>query len=173
MATKLLVDQMVTKMAEIYGQRLISEELLEIWNEALGNWSDDLLVKAYTSMVENRTQTTLPVPGDLKAALIKEIEDEAKSSWLSAAQAIRSNPGRPLEFEDTLTAEALRQMGGLVYLGGLSEKEFLYRKGEFVETYIQIYKRGKTYSSFLHGRYDCKPTKVLKNEISHNLLLIR
>ena len=156
------VDFCVGALAEAFGQIAISDELLNIWEHALGDMSDEQIFQAYTHLIRTRQDRRFPVPADLIAALYGTYEDAAVLGWNTAFKAILSHPGRDLEFEDPIIAETMRELGGVTFLSGLSHRDLLFQRKPFIGKYKILCKNGnQNFDPVCDGQYNTFPSKPI------------
>ena len=162
------VDFCVGALAEAFGQTQISEELLNVWEHALGDLSDGQIFQAYTHLIRTRQDRRFPVPADLIAALYGTYEDAAVLGWNTAFKSILSHPGRDLEFEDPIIAETMRELGGVTFLSGLSHRDLLFQRKPFIGTYKILCKNGnQNFNPVCDGQYNTfhsKPILIRRND---------
>ena len=99
--------------------------------------------KGYDHLIGTRQDRRFPVPADLIAALHGTYEDAAVLGWNTAFRSILSHPGRHLEFEDPLIAETIRELGGVNFLSGMTQKDIQFQRKPFIGAYMILAKKGK------------------------------
>ncbi len=161
MATEALVESMVLELAEIYGNRSNDLSLqISIWTKALSGVDDNTLSSTYQTLVKTNQKSYMPKPADFYEAMWHGVSEDATLSWNQLFKAIKSNAGRPLEFEDTVLAETVRQLGGVDFLSGLAEKDFGWQRKPFIETYCILAKRGKEYDPVCPAKHVARPVAI-------------
>ena len=149
------------ELAEIYGSKSNDLSLvIAIWKKAMERGDDRTLAVGYQNLIQSKQKSVLPVPADFFEALHAGIVDDALLGWNRLFQAIRSSSGRPLEFEDTVLAETVRQLGGVDFLSTLSEKDFFWQRKPFIETYCILAKRNKEYDPLCPAKHMARPVVI-------------
>ncbi len=151
----------MTQLAEIYGSRSNDHSLIiAIWKKALERVDDRSVAVGFQTLIQTKQKSSMPVPADFFEALNSGITDDALLSWNQLFKAIKSNAGRPFEFEDTVLAETVRQLGGVDFLSTLTEKDFFWQRKPFIETYCILAKRGKEYDPICPAQHMARPVKI-------------
>ena len=166
--TEMSVDYLVAILAEAFGQIQVSELQLNIWNDALRHLSRREIRTGYDHLIRTRQDRRFPVPADLIAALHGTYEDAAVLGWNTAFRSILNHPGRHLEFEDPLIAETIRELGGVNFLSGMTQKDIQFQRKPFISTYMILAKKGKQdYDPVCKGQYRTasnRPIYIGKNQ---------
>ena len=125
--------------------------------------------EGYDHLIRTRQDRRFPVPADLIAALHGTYEDAAVLGWNTAFRSILSHPGRHLEFEDPLIAETIRELGGVNFLSGMTQKDIPVPT-EALHQYLHMIlaKKGKQdYDPVCKGQYQTatnRPVYIGKNQ---------
>ena len=147
---------------EAYGKRRDDGDkfLIGIWQKALGGCSQDDLRIGFQNLISTRVKSGMPVPAEFFEALHKDLYDDALMAWNQLFQVLKSHPGRPVSFSDTVLAESVRRLGGLNFLGSLNASELHFQKKSFTDTYCVLAKQSLEFDTLCHGTYDAKPIEM-------------
>ena len=157
-----MIQEMVINLMEAYGKRRDDGDqfLIGIWQKALGGCSDDDLRIGFQNLISTRVKSGMPVPAEFFEALHKDLYDDALMAWNQLFQVLKSHPGRPVNFSDTVLAESVRRLGGLNFLGSLNANELHFQKRSFTDTYCVLAKQGFEFDMLCQGTYDAKPIEM-------------
>ena len=157
-----MIQEMVINLMEAYGKRRDDGDqfLIGIWQKALGGCSEDDLRIGFQNLISTRVKSGMPVPAEFFEALHKDLYDDALMAWNQLFQVLKSHPGRPVSFSDTVLAESVRRLGGLNFLGSLSASELQFQKKSFTDTYTVLAKQGHDFNELCQGTYDAKPIEM-------------
>ena len=147
---------------EAYGKRRDDGDkfLIEIWQKALDGLSQEDLRIGFKNLISTRVKSGMPVPAEFFEALHKDLYDDALMAWNQLFQVLKSHPGRPVSFSDTILAESVRRLGGLNFLGSLNASELHFQKKSFTDTYCVLAKQSQEFDTLCHGTYDAKPIEM-------------
>ena len=147
---------------EAYGKRREDSDkfLIEIWQKALDGLSQEDLRIGFKNLISTRVKSGMPVPAEFFVALHQDLYDDALMAWNQLFQVLKSHPGRPVNFLDTVLAESVRRLGGLNFLGSLNANELHFQKKSFTDTYCVLAKQGVYSDTLCHGTYDAKPIEM-------------
>ena len=153
---------MVVNLMEAYGKRRDDGDkfLIEIWQKALDGLSQEDLRIGFKNLISPRVKSGMPVPAEFVVALHQDLYDDALMAWNQLFQVLKSHPGRPVNFLDTVLAESVRRLGGLNFLGSLNANELHFQKKSFTDTYCVLAKQGVDSDTLCHGTYDAKPIEM-------------
>ena len=153
---------MVVNLMEAYGKRRDDGDkfLIEIWQKALDGLSQEDLRIGFKNLISTRVKSGMPVPAEFFVALHQDLYDDALMAWNQLFQVLKSHPGRPVSFSDTVLAESVRRLGGLNFLGSLNANELHFQKKSFTDTYCVLAKQGVDSDTLCHGTYDAKPIEM-------------
>ena len=157
-----MIQEIVINLMEAYGKRRDDGDkfLIGIWQKALGGCSQDDLRIGFQNLISTRVKSGMPVPAEFFEALHKDLYDDALMAWNQLFQALKSHPGRPICFEDTVLAETCRRLGGLPFLGSLSATDLSFQKRSFMDTYCILAKHGDMFDPVCQGTYEAKPIEM-------------
>ena len=153
---------MVVNLMEAYGKRRDDGDkfLIEIWQKALDGLSQEDLRIGFKNLISTRVKSGMPVPAEFFVALHQDLYDDALMAWNQLFQVLKSHPGRPVSFSDTVLAESVRRLGGLNFLGSLNASELHFQKKSFTDTYCVLAKQSHEFDTLCHGTYDAKPIEM-------------
>ena len=157
-----MIEEMVVNLMEAYGKRRDDGDkfLIEIWQKALDGLSQEDLRIGFKNLISTRVKSGMPVPAEFFVALHQDLYDDALMAWNQLLQVLKSHPGRPVNFLDTVLAESVRRLGGLNFLGSLNANELHFQKKSFTDTYCVLAKQGVDSDTLCHGTYDAKPIEM-------------
>ena len=136
---------MVSQLMTVYGRKSSTEEydhLSHIWEKALAKLNEQEIRVGYQNLMKTRVKSGMPSPAEFFEALYNDISDDALMAWNQLFQALKSHPGRPICFEDTVLAETCRRLGGLPFLGSLSATDLSFQKRSFMIHTVSWLSRG-------------------------------
>ena len=147
---------------EAYGKRREDSDkfLIEIWQKALDGLSQEDLRIGFKKLISTSVKSGMPVPAEFFVALHQDLYDDALMAWNQLFQVLKSHPGRPVNFLDTVLAESVRRLGGLNFLGSLNANELHFQKKSFTDTYCVLAKQGVDSDTLCHGTYDAMPIEM-------------
>ena len=157
-----MIQEMVINLMEAYGKRRDDGDkfLIEIWQKALDGLSQEDLRIGFKNLISTRVKSGMPVPAEFFVALHQDLYDDALMAWNQLFQVLKSHPGRPVSFSDTVLAESVRRLGGLNFLGSLNASELHFQKKSFTDTYCVLAKQGLEFDMLCQGTYDAKPIEM-------------
>ena len=115
----------------VYGKKSSTDEykhLSHIWEKALAKLNEQEIRVGYQNLIKTRVKSGMPSPAEFYEALYNDISDDALMAWNQLFQALKSHPGRPICFEDTVLAETCRRLGGLPFLVVFQPQTFRFRR---------------------------------------------
>ena len=157
------VQGMVSQLMTVYGKKSSDEEynhLAHIWEKALAKLNEQEIRVGFQNLIKTRVKSGMPSPAEFFEALYNDISDDALMAWIQLFQALKSHPGRPICFQDTVLAEACRRLGGLAFLGSLSATDLSFQKRSFMDTYCILAKQGDVFDPVCRGTYEAKPIEM-------------
>jgi len=157
------IPQLVAELITVYGHRCSKEEselLIGIWKNALSSLNEQEIRVGFQNLMKTRTKSGMPSPAEFFNALYSDIVEDALMAWNQLFQVLKSHPGRPIHFYDTVLAETCRRLGGLTLLGSLSATDLSFQKKAFMETYSILAKHGDSFNPLCKGTYEAKPIEM-------------
>jgi hypothetical protein len=157
------IKSMVSQLMTVYGKKSSTDEynhLSHIWEKALAKLNEQEIRVGYQNLIKTRVKSGMPSPAEFYEALYNDISDDALMAWNQLFQALKSHPGRPICFEDTVLAETCRRLGGLPFLGSISATDLSFQKRSFMDTYCILAKQGDMFDPICNGTYEAKPIEM-------------
>jgi len=157
------IPQLVAELITVYGHRCSKEEsgiLISIWQNALSSLNEQEIRVGFQNLMKTRTKSGMPSPAEFFNALYSDIAEDGLMAWNQLFQVLKSHPGRPISFHDTVLAETCRRLGGLTFLGTLSATDLSFQKKAFMDTYCILAKHGDSFNPLCKGAYDAKPIEM-------------
>lgn len=145
--------------AEITGKTLSDHAIALYWH-ALKQLEIEVIIDAFNRHIKNPDQGQfMPKPADIIRLCNGSHIDSAMSAWTLVHAAMRT-VGRyeSVVFSDTATMATIADMGGWIFLCGVTEEELPFKSKEFQTRY-------KAYLTI--GRNDC-PSKLIGVSESSN-----
>jgi len=158
-----MIGEMVISLLEIYGRNNKPDNdnfLISIWQKALVKLTESELKIGWQNLLKSRTKSGMPAPAELFQALYADLNDDALMGWNKLFQVLKSHPGRPIHFQDTVLGETVRRLGGLNFLGSLSNTDLQFQRKTFIDTYCVLARQGDEYSPLCEGTYEARPIEI-------------
>ena len=158
-----MVEKLVAELMTVYGHKVSKEEteiLIGIWRNALHSLNEQEIKAGYQNLIKTRTKSGMPSPAEFYNALYSDIVEDGLMAWNQLFQVLKSHPGRPIHFYDTVLAETCRRLGGLTFLGSLSATDLSFQKKAFMDTYSILAKHGDSFNPICKVTYEAKPIEI-------------
>ena len=168
-----MIEEAVVSLMEVYGKRrdAVGDKILvTLWQKALNQLSENEIGVGFRGLIKTRVKSGMPSPAEFYEALYSDLSDDALMAWNQLFQVLKSHPGRPISFGDTVLAEAVRRLGGLNFLGELSGTDLQWQRKSFIETYCILAKKEELFERVCQGTYDAKPIEI--PSMSHRKVLV-
>jgi hypothetical protein len=104
--------KIITGLADMFNKQ-ISEFMLDIYYEALKDYSVDQVQRAVLSCLKNYKYSTLPKPSDILEYLEGTKDDRALVAWIQAKEAVQKGGYyASVVFKDSIIAHCIKELGG-------------------------------------------------------------
>ncbi len=144
--------KILAALGEAHGKHITAPRIA-IYFKVLKPYSIDDLESVGGKLLE--TNEFFPAPAAFVKMLAVSGDDAAVLAWLSFCEALERHGDNALLFDDAAIGHAVNKLGGHVKLGKLPEKEFQFRKQDFLRIY-KFMSRQKLEPVVLIGRYSSK-----------------
>lgn len=134
--------QILKRTMAVYDKTL-SNEMADVWFDALADVSVEAFAHALTAHVRNPdTGQFPPKPADVIKAITGGIDAVCQLAWTKVAGAVGSvGPWQSVAFDDPLIHRVIDDMGGWPAMCGHGEKEWPFTQKEFMQRYRAIQTR--------------------------------
>jgi hypothetical protein len=140
---------------ETLGDGPLSEARLSLNYELLADLDLDLVLAALDTLMRTRTFSKLPLPGEIRAVIVGNLDDRIEHAWLLSRQAMReAGAYSSLATDDPVLGEtilALFDSWPQACAAELSPEMWSSKRKEFGRVYHMFLQRGLTGRRYLPG----------------------
>ena len=131
----------ITGISDMFNKP-ISEFMLDVYYEALKDYSEGQVKKAVFTCLKNYKYATLPKPADILEYLEGTRDDKALIAWLKAKEAVRKGGYiANIEFDDPVISHVLTELGGWAWFCNVLIDELCFVEKRFKDLYNTLSKR--------------------------------
>lgn len=137
--------ELLTQVYSEYGRDISEFSLNAFWG-ALRRFDFDAVKHAFSVHYSSPDKGAFaPKPGDLIRIIEGGSGDRGLLAWTKVDKAVRRiGPYQSVVFDDPIIHAVIRDMGGWIQLGNVSERDFEFRGKEFVTRYRGYAETGRT-----------------------------
>lgn len=136
-------EQIMSATASMYGRNIPDRTQLSMYFNALARFSIQDVQSGFNAHIQNPDNGQFfPKPADIIRYMDGGTETQASSAWTKVDKSIRTvGPYQNVVFDDPIIHAVIADMGGWILLCGTEDKEYPFKKNEFMKRYTGYSRR--------------------------------
>jgi len=132
-----------------------SREKVKLYFEMLNDLEIAQVEKAIYTVIRESIYPTFPTVGAIRQVVVATGKNKAVIAWDWVFRAVSIiGPGRSIRFNDPVIHSTIESMGGWEYFCSIPEKDWDWKRKEFLELYMVLAGDGREHPEYIIGHYE-------------------